>query len=82
MIGNYELFIKELAKKYQRAKQIEEFPFKIKSMKQGLVEFNDPLDVDIQSSTVTLKSITFYTLYTKEEGIPVEFKDSWDIFRR
>ena len=51
-------------------------------MKQGIVEFENPSEVQILSSTATLKNIAFYTQYTKEEGIPVQYKESWDIFRR
>jgi hypothetical protein len=42
MVGNYETFIKDLAKKYHKQSSIKEFPFAIKTMKQGLVEFENP----------------------------------------
>jgi hypothetical protein len=83
MVNNYESFIKDLARKYQKQNSIKEFPFAIKSMKQGLIEFENPSDVQILTSTASLSNIAFYAQCAKKDDSgPIEFKESMDIFRR
>lgn len=83
MVGNYDTFIKGLAKKYHQQRQTQEFPFPIKSVKAGLVEFENPKDIEIMTSTATLSNIAFYLQYTKQDDAsPMEYKESWDLFRR
>lgn len=52
-------------------------------MKQGLIEFENPQDVQILTSTATLSNIAFYSQTAK--GInagSIEYKETWNIFRR